>query len=444
MSCFAVKVRADTKRGDEHTLGVTLWCPLPGQGRLSRGICAAGLELSLDRCLTTIVFVAALAGCSGLPHSGPHYRSIAAQATVGVRPSDEAQRLDYVLIELSKDLLPYFNDTVVSSLRDGFGTGEGRAPDPMLGVGDVVAVTIFEAVTNTGGLFVPLESGRTANFVTLPEQAIDENGNITIPYAGSIRLAGRSIGEVQREIEGRLANKAIEPQVIIATTLSRSSKLSILGDVNTPSELDVNPRGERVLDVLARAGGLRAPGLETYVTVERDGRRATALFSTIVENPDENIFVRSGDTIYVNRERRTYLVFGASGAQGQFDFEEFSLSLGEALAKAGGLLDSRANPSHVFLYRLVERETLDRIGVDVSAFNTKYVPVVFRVNFADPSMLFAAQGFVMQDKDIVYVSNAPSVELSKVLDIFNNVSNTSSNLPGNLVKTTDAIEDLGN
>lgn len=384
----------------------------------------------------------ALAGCSALPQSGPHYRSIASQAAVAVRPADSANPLNYVLVDISKDILPYFNDTVVTSLRQGFGTGEGTAAEPMLGIGDVVTVTIFEAVTTTGGLFVPLDSGRSANFVTLPEQAIDGDGNITIPYAGSIRLAGRSVGDVQREIEGRLANKAIEPQVIIATTLSRSSKLSVLGDVNAPAELDVNPRGERVLDVLARVGGLRAPGLETYVTVERDGQRATALFSTIVANPDENIFVRPGDTIYVNRERRTYLVFGASGAQGRFDFEEFSLSLGEALAKAGGLLDSRANPAQVFLYRLVDKSTLSQIGVGVGAFDGKYVPVVFRVNLADPAMLFAVQGFVMQDKDIVYISNAPSVELSKVLDVFNNVSSTSSNLPTNLVNTTDAIDDL--
>ena len=68
-----------------------------------------------------------------------------------------------------------------------------------LGVGDVVSVTIFEA--EAGGLFVPSEAGaRPGNFVTLPEQIVDSNGNITVPYAGTIPAAGRTLSEVQQAI----------------------------------------------------------------------------------------------------------------------------------------------------------------------------------------------------------------------------------------------------
>ena len=46
-----------------------------------------------------------------------------------------------------------------------------------LGIGDVVSVTIFEA--EAGGLFVPSEAGALpGNFVMLPEQIVDSNGNI--------------------------------------------------------------------------------------------------------------------------------------------------------------------------------------------------------------------------------------------------------------------------
>jgi protein involved in polysaccharide export with SLBB domain len=68
-----------------------------------------------------------------------------------------------------------------------------------LGIGDVVSVTIFEA--EAGGLFVPSEAGaRPGNFVTLPDQIVDSNGNITVPYAGTIRAAGRTPSEVQQAI----------------------------------------------------------------------------------------------------------------------------------------------------------------------------------------------------------------------------------------------------
>ena len=72
-------------------------------------------------------------------------------------------------------------------------------PRLTLGIGDVVSVTIFEA--EPGGLFIPADaSARPGNFVTLPDQTIDSNGNITVPYVGTIRGAGRTPSEVQQAI----------------------------------------------------------------------------------------------------------------------------------------------------------------------------------------------------------------------------------------------------
>jgi protein involved in polysaccharide export with SLBB domain len=72
-----------------------------------------------------------------------------------------------------------------------------------LGIGDMVSVTIFEA--EPGGLFVPSDAGaRPGNFVTLPDQVVDANGNITVPYAGTIRATGHTPAEVQEAIKEAL------------------------------------------------------------------------------------------------------------------------------------------------------------------------------------------------------------------------------------------------
>ena len=80
-----------------------------------------------------------------------------------------------------------------------------RRPPPWritLGIGDVVSVTVFEP---PGGLLVPSDAGaRPGNFVTLPNQIVDSNGNITVPYAGTIRAAGRTPSEVQQAINEAL------------------------------------------------------------------------------------------------------------------------------------------------------------------------------------------------------------------------------------------------
>jgi polysaccharide export outer membrane protein len=384
-----------------------------------------------------------LSSCTTLPRSGPTHQAIDSQAIEKVVSADRKSGIDYVLVDITRNVVSHFDYSIISSLESGFGVGRSNAPEVQLGVGDVVEISIFEA--QAGGLFIPDDAGsRPGNYITLPKQTVDREGIITVPYAGSIQAAGRPVSEVQADIEKRLANRAIEPQVVITTTLSRSQMVSILGDVNSPAQLDLNPAGERVLEVISRAGGINAPGYETYVTIERRGRKATVLFRTLIDKPSENIFVRPGDVVYVNRERRTYLAFGASGLNGRIDFEDSNLTLGEAVAKAGGLLDDRADPSQVFLYREVDRKTLRETGVNVSRFSSDLIPTIFRANLRDPSIFFAVQQFKMKDKDIIYVSNSNATEISKFLSFVNGVSNTTANVPANALTTRNSIRRLTN
>ncbi|MEV4609859.1 polysaccharide export protein [Neorhizobium sp. LMR1-1-1.1] len=385
----------------------------------------------------------ALTSCTSLPSSGPAAKDVEAQATAKVTSAKKPQAvgIDYALVDLNKTVLNFVQSATTTSLVGGFGGGRGGAPTLPLGVGDIVQVSIFES--QSGGLFIPNDAGsRPGNYVTLPQQTIDREGTLSVPYAGRVRAAGRAVEDVQRDIEDVLANRAIEPQVVITKVESRSAKVAVLGDVRTPSKIELTEAGERVLDVLSEAGGLSAPGVETYVTLQRRGKSATVQYDHLVATPSENIYVAPGDTILVDRERRTYLAFGASGLNGRFDFEESNLTLGEALGKAGGLLDARANPAQLMLYRTVEKGFLAKLGVDTSKFTGDTVPVIFRANLRDPGAFFAVQKFAMQDKDVIYVSNSDSVEVLKFLEILNAVTSTASGVSSDAVSTRDAIQDL--
>lgn len=397
--------------------------------------------LSLNRKITVIAISALLSSCTSFPNSGPSYRSIDGEASIKVSTEGRKVGIDYVLIDIEKSMLGYFETETVSSLKDGFGGGRGGPPSIPLGIGDTIEVSIFEA--QAGGLFIPSDAGsRPGNYITLPPQSIDSAGNLSVPYAGRIHAAGRPKEQVEREIEDLLANRAIEPQVVITVTASRSSQVAVLGDVNEPQKVEITAGGERVLDVISTAGGISSPGVETYVTLQRNGRTATVSYEKLSNTPAENIYLAPNDTVFVDRERRTYLAFGASGLNGRFDFEESNLSLGEALAKAGGLLDSRADPAQVALYRSVDRKILEKMGVNTSQFTSSSIPVIFRANLRDPSAFFATQKFAMQDKDLLYVSNSDSVELIKVLDIANAVTSSASGMSSDAVATRDAIKEL--
>lgn len=384
------------------------------------------MKISTKGALSALSIVL-LSGCTTLPRSGPDQEAVDSQATVKVESVDRKVGIDYALVDINKTVLAYAKDTVNTSLSGSFGGGRGGAPQIVLGVGDVIQVAIFEA--QSGGLFIPADAGsRPGNYITLPKQTIDRDGNITVPYAGKIKAANRPVDQVQLEIASRLANRAIEPQVVISIDQSRSMEASVLGDVKTPKKVELSPAGERILDLISEAGGLSAPGTETTITLQRRGRSVTIPYDVISKKSAENIYAQPGDTLIVNRERRTFLAFGVTGESGRYDFDDSDLTLGDALAKAGGLLDDKAEPQSVLVYRIVDKDFLNKIGVNTHGFTSKEVPVIFRANLRDPSGFFMAQKFPMQNKDVIYVSTSPSVEFLKFLTIVNSATSSASNI----------------
>ncbi|WP_137132149.1 polysaccharide biosynthesis/export family protein [Rhizobium sp. FY34] len=368
-----------------------------------------------------------LSSCTSLPRSGPDQQAVDSGATVKVESADRKVGIDYALVDINSAVLAYASDTTTSTLSGSFGGGRGGPPQIVLGVGDIVQVSIFES--QSGGLFIPADAGsRPGNYISLPKQTIDRAGNITVPYAGKIAAANRPVDEVQLEIASRLANRAIEPQVVVSIEESRSMEASVLGDVKDPKKIEVSPAGERILDLISEAGGLSSPGAESTVTVQRRGRSVTVPYDVISKKSSENIYVQPGDTLIVNRDRRTFLAFGVTGESGRFDFEDSDLTLGEALAKAGGLLDDKAEPRAVLVYRTVSKDFLQKIGVDTHGFASKEVPVIFRANLRDPAGFFMAQKFPMQNKDTIYVSTSDSVELLKFLTILNSATSSVANV----------------
>ena len=161
-------------------------------------------------------------------------------------------------------------------------------------------------------MFIPAEgSVRPGNFITIPAQAVDVNGNISIPYAGTIRARGRTQVEVQQAIVDGLKDRAIEPQAVVSVIEQKTSLITVVGDVSRSARIPANLTPERILDAITRAGGPSGPGPDIWVMLERDGRRGLAPFGALVYEPANNILVHPNDTIYLYREPQTFLAFGA-------------------------------------------------------------------------------------------------------------------------------------
>jgi polysaccharide export outer membrane protein len=370
-----------------------------------------------------------LPACSELPGTGPKSMAVNTFATAGLK-SDAA--LPYAVVDISADTLGFLSQPSLIAFQGAFPDKRPK-PEQVAGVGDVLNISIFEAAP--GGLFTPATAAgaRPGNFVDLPAQAIDQKGSIYVPYAGEIPAAARTLPDIQQAIVARLRNRAIEPQVVVSLNQQHSSVVSVLGDVNTPGVLALNSVGERLLALVARAGGPKFEAIESYVTLQRDGKQVRVLLSRIVHDPRENIFIRPNDVIFLTHEAPTFTALGALnqnvfGFNSEITFDVETLTLSQAIGKAGGLNDQQSDPGEVFVYRYEDRTLLQKMGVDTKRFSYERIPTIYHVNLRDPSGILLAAGFQMRSKDVMYVANARVVDYYKLLNLINQTAASVSNV----------------
>jgi len=391
--------------------------------------------------LMALIVAALLPACSLLPGTGPKSDAVENNATAGVRSS---AALSYALVDVTADTIGFLSQPNLITFQGEFPDKRAK-PNQVVGVGDILNISIFEAAP--GGLFTPgtAAGARPGNFVDLPPQAVDQKGSIYVPYAGEIPAAARTIPDIQQAIVARLRNRAIEPQVVVSLNQQHSSVVSVLGDVNTPGVLALNSVGERMLALIARAGGPKFEAIESYVTLQRDGRRVKVLLSRVVHDPRENIFIRPNDVIFLTRESPTFTALGALnqnvfGFNSEIPFDVETLSLAQAMGKAGGLNDQQSDPSELYVYRYEDRRYLEKLGVDTTKFTLDRVPTIYRLNLRDPSGMLLASAFQMKIKDVMYVANAKVVDYYKLLLLINNTATTTANTANAVTNVNTAVK----
>jgi polysaccharide export outer membrane protein len=357
-----------------------------------------------------------LAGCAIAPGQGPSTSDIVAATSAA--PVD--QRDGYLITTLDQRVIDLVGRRSRESLRGRFGDYRG-AVNPTIGVGDTLQVTIWEAAA--GGLFSSPVIDRASpgsHTASIPEQQVARDGSITVPYAGRIAVAGMTTAKIESTIVAALQGKAIDPQVLVTIARNVSNTATVSGEVAQGARVPLSPRGDRILEVIATAGGIKAPVHETFITLTRNGNSVTVPMQALLANPEENVFVRPGDALTLVRVPQSFTAFGATGRNAMVPFEAQGITLEEAVAKAGGLLDHQSDPSGVFVFRrepVAVARALNPtfvIPADATAVN-----VIYRLDLRDAKSYFLARQFAVENKDMIYVASAPLNDLQKFLSILN-------------------------
>src|SRR6201996_461574 len=194
------------------------------------------------------------------------------------------------------------------------------ARDPILAVGDLIQIRVFEQPDYT------------------PEVRVGADGSVLLPLIGTVNLSGKTVSQAERIIEQHLIDAQIyrSPQVTVQLVEGPNQISTVVGEVHAIVPI-VGSR--RLLDVLATAGGL-PPTASHVITISRPGV-AEPIIVDLGTDPLHsglaNVPIFPGDTIIISRIGVVYLL-GAFRTPGTIPLTQYSpLTLMQATAISGGL-----------------------------------------------------------------------------------------------------------
>jgi polysaccharide export outer membrane protein len=202
-----------------------------------------------------------------------------------------------------------------------------------------------------------------------------------------------------------------------------NNNVTVVGDVSENARVALTPKGERLLDVLASVGGVKQPVGKTLIQITRGAQTATMPLEAVIKNPRQNIRLQSDDIVTALFQPFSFTALGATGNSAEINFEGTGLTMAQALGRVGGLRDDRADVRGVFIFRLERPEALDP-AVAATAQKTPdgKIPVIYRLDLKNPASFFIAQGFPVQNKDVLYISNAPLADIQKFVNIISQMA----------------------
>lgn len=363
----------------------------------------------MTRTAVSLMIVALLAGCSTLPRDGPSGRSVVEGAASPDRAGDYAIiNLDFELSERLKAAPPpSFSSLALAS---------SEAPTDVIGIGDTLAVSIFEP---GGGLFSGGSGGSGASTAagqqSLPPLVVNRNGAVPVPFAGDVPVQGLTPAQASAAVRRALIGKVANPQVIVTVAGNASNAVTVLGEVRNPGRQPLSANHDRILDVIAAAGGSGRSIYDVNVQIQREGRTYTAPMAIVTTEFNENVRLQRGDQVNLVYKPRRFSSFGAFNAVARSELPPGPLTLAEALSGVGGLDSNLADAKSVLVFRFERPETAQLLGVQQPA-TSRGVPVVYRLNLNEGEGFFIASNFQIEPDDIIYAPRAGAAEMRKFFE----------------------------
>jgi polysaccharide biosynthesis/export protein len=357
----------------------------------------------LRHCLLAGLLAAATGACSTLPASGPTGHQILSR-------SGKAQKqLPFGVVELdTAAALPAAPGIRASTL-----TPPAIAPTDLVGPGDVLNITIYEAGVSLfggGSRAATANAGAAAAFdissnAERIQVRVDDSGYITLPFTGPIRAEGQTARELALLIRLGLRGLSQDPQVLVTFEQSLTSSIILAGEIARPGRLVLATNRETLSDSIALAGGFRGEAKDVVARVERAGQTYEVRLGDLLSSPELDLQIAPGDRVTLISRPQSFSVLGAPNKSEEIRFPRTKLTLAQAVALAGGANPNAGDASAIFVFRFIVQND----GTET--------PVVYHLNMMKPGAYFLSQRFAMRDGDVLYVGNARANQPTKLIQL---------------------------
>lgn len=328
------------------------------------------------------------------------------------------------LVSITPELISTFR------LDNGSSRARGFTPELLreleeyqyrVGPGDVLNIIVYDHPELT----IPAGSERSAEE---SGNLVHADGTVYYPYIGNLQVSGRTVGEIRRMLTTRLADFITDPQIEVNVAAFRSKKFYVSGEVATPGTQPITNVPMTVLDAISSAGGATDNANWHSVTLTREGQeRQLSLYEMLKQGDlSQNFLMQPGDVLHIaSAEDQNISVLGQVRNPGNITTGRERLSLTDALGRAGGVVETRAEPSGIFVIRG------NPAGSDKMA-------TVYQLDISNAVALNMGTHFPLEPQDVVYVTSAPLARWNTVISLLL----PSITLPGTVATTSSDVGDL--
>lgn len=353
-----------------------------------------------------------LSGCALAPGSHMDYESesISFNEKIEIMPITQSLVADYQPMPLPRAT------AMPAALRS-----ELEDYEYQIGVGDVLDIIVYDHPELT----IPAGAERSA---AEAGNRVRNDGTIFYPYIGRVKVAGRTLDETRSLLTRQLSSYITDPQLDVRLAGFNSKKVYISGAVSQPGTLPITSVPLTIIDAISQAGGALVNANWHNVVLTRDGDEIPISLYALLRRGDlrENRLMRNGDILYVpTSENQAVAIMGQIRNPGSIQLGSERLSLTGALARAGGIIETTAEPSGIFVIR----------GEEVGA---EKLATVYQLDVRNAVAFTLGNQFILQPQDVIYVTTAPIARWNRVISLLL----PTVGLPGSVASTGSSLDGL--